>query len=367
MENWITPADSHKLLLVGPRRTGKSSSGNTLLGGEVFDTRGGGVSTAADAVTSGCHLTVVDAQGWGSAEESVTREEKIEQLRALSLCGSGGPHVVLLVIPLLDFTESERGVVERRMEIFTDAVWRHTMVLFTFGDCLKARGRSVQQHIQSGGPALCWLMEKCRYRYHVLNNKAAKQERLKQKVQCDDRKQEGQWWKKNGAGGMGQEQKQVRELLSKVEDMLEENGGWHFSLHMYQRLEEEWSRREQQLRARLEAETYVERRQQKTAETKVKVKPELEQSVETEASWRKEPEKKEECVKTKIRRGEDKKQRLMVEFSRQSSTEEGWNTSSDSGEEREEGRAMVEVERMKIISYWPEGQRLNSSPIRSLA
>uniref|UniRef100_A0A3P9B2T8 Zgc:136870 n=1 Tax=Maylandia zebra TaxID=106582 RepID=A0A3P9B2T8_9CICH len=222
------------LMLLG-MRTGKSSTGNTLLGrGRVFDTRGGGASAAAGAVTAGHHLTVVDAQGWGTSEDFVPKEEKIELLRALSLCGTEGPHVVLLVIPLMDFTESERKAVERRMEIFTSAVWRHTMVLFTFGDLLKEKGCSVQEHIQTGGPALKWLMEKCHYRYHVLDNKAAQQ--------------------------------QVRELLSKVEDMLEENGGWHFSFHMYQRLEEEWKRREQQLRALLEAQTEVgsARRKQKT-------------------------------------------------------------------------------------------------------
>uniref|UniRef100_A0A3Q0SZ56 Zgc:136870 n=1 Tax=Amphilophus citrinellus TaxID=61819 RepID=A0A3Q0SZ56_AMPCI len=208
-----------KALLLGPRRTGKSSTGNTMLGrGQVFDTRGGGASTAASAVTAERHLTVVDAQGWGTCEEFVPKEEKLELLRALSLCGTEGPHVVLLVIPLMDFTESEKRAVERRMEVFTPAVWRHTMVLFTFGDLLKERGCSVQEHIQKGGPALRWLMDKCRYQYHVLDNKASQQ---------------------------------VRELLSKVEDMLEENGGWHFSLHMYQRLEEEWKRREQQLRALL--------------------------------------------------------------------------------------------------------------------
>uniref|UniRef100_UPI003AAC2088 GTPase IMAP family member 4-like n=1 Tax=Centroberyx gerrardi TaxID=166262 RepID=UPI003AAC2088 len=223
-----------KILLVGPRRTGKSSVGNTLLGrGRVFETRGGGASAAASGVNTGRHMTVVDAQGWGSSEDSKPREEKIELLRALDLCGSGGPHVILLVIPLLDFTEPERRAIESRMEILTSGVWRHTMVLFTFGDWLRGRGRSVEQHIQSGGPALQWLMEKCRYRYHVLDNKMAVTTK--------------------------QERKQVRELLGRVEDMLQENGGWHFSLHMYHRLEEEWSRREQELRARIEAEKEEER------------------------------------------------------------------------------------------------------------
>ncbi len=79
----------------------------------------------------------------------------------------------------------------------------------------------IQDHIQTAGKDLQWLMEKCRYRYHVLTNK------------------------------MPQDKQQVSGLLDRAEDMLMENGGWHFSLHMYCRLEEEWSRRESQMKERI--------------------------------------------------------------------------------------------------------------------
>lgn len=258
------------VLLVGPRRTGKSSTGNTLLGrGQVFETRGGASSAAASGTVARRRLNVVDAQGWGSSEEFVPSEEKRELLRALSLFGLGGPHVVLLVLPLLDFTQSEWRALQRRMDILTSTVWRHTMVLFTCGERLKKRGCSVEEHIQSGGPALRLLIDKCRHRYHVFDNKAAATQRPdtgaqeKQRVAPWKNRSVKNIGKRRGVGGVGGgegraspagEQQQVRELLVKVENMLEENGGWHYSLHMYQRMEEEWCRRKLELKEQVERE-----------------------------------------------------------------------------------------------------------------
>ncbi|XP_059356835.1 GTPase IMAP family member 4 [Carassius carassius] len=207
-----------RLLIVGQKRTGKSSVGNTILGRDAFNTWGGADSAVAHGESEGRQLMIVDACGWGTNENLVPKQEKLELFSALLLC-EPGPHILLLVIPLLYFSHSEKAALQKRMEILTEGVWRHTMVVFTLGDRL--HDYSIQDHIQTAGKDLQWLMEKCRYRYHVLNNK------------------------------MPQDRQQVSGLLDRAEDMLMENGGWHFSLHMYCRLEEEWSRRERELKEKI--------------------------------------------------------------------------------------------------------------------
>uniref|UniRef100_A0A9J8A7S6 Zgc:136870 n=1 Tax=Cyprinus carpio carpio TaxID=630221 RepID=A0A9J8A7S6_CYPCA len=187
-----------RLLIVGQKRTGKSSVGNTILGSDAFNTRGGADSAVAHGESEGRQLMLVDACGWGTDENLVPKQEKLELLNALSLC-EPGPHIILLVIPLLYFSHCEKAALQKRMEILTEGVWRHTMVVFTLGDRLR------DYRIQD----------------HVLNNK------------------------------MLQDRQQVSGLLDHAEDMLMENGGWHFSLHMYCRLEEEWSRREREMKEKI--------------------------------------------------------------------------------------------------------------------
>ncbi|XP_039510724.1 GTPase IMAP family member 4 [Pimephales promelas] len=207
-----------RLLIIGQKRAGRSSVGNTLLGKDAFDTWGGAASAVAHGESEGRHLMVVDASGWGTNEKPVPKQEKLELLNALSLC-EPGPHVLLLVIPLLNFSHSEKADIQKRMDILTEGVWRHTMVVFTLGERL--RDRSMQDYIQTSGKDLQWLLERCRYRYHVLNNRNP------------------------------QDRQQVSGLLDRAEDIVMENGGWHFSLHMYCRLEEEWSRREREMKEKI--------------------------------------------------------------------------------------------------------------------
>lgn len=114
----------------------------------------------------GVDITIVEAPGWFINLRTPERL-RCDILGSVSLCAPG-PHAFLLVIPISEsFTEKDRKAVVELLAPFSERVWRHCMVLFTWGDWLT--DRSVEDYIAREGKALQWLVEKCENRYHVLN------------------------------------------------------------------------------------------------------------------------------------------------------------------------------------------------------
>ncbi|XP_066578204.1 GTPase IMAP family member 4-like [Amia ocellicauda] len=222
-----------RIVLLGGRRTGKSSLGNTFLGIEVFDTK----TVTEHCVQSqsevaGRQMTVVRAPGWRFLLQATPEQKEI--VRSVSLCPPG-PHALLLLIPVLwsSFTDRHRRSVQEHLELLSETVWRHTIVLFTGGD--KLRDTTIEQLIERGGEELRWLEEKCGNRYHVLNNR------------------------NRGEGT------QVTELLDKIQEMVAQNRGDVFvsekSLQELKRRE----RRLEELKQRME-ETQRERKEEQIEE-----------------------------------------------------------------------------------------------------
>ncbi|XP_066578442.1 GTPase IMAP family member 4-like [Amia ocellicauda] len=151
--------------------TGKSSSGNTILGREAFQTGVAEQSEKSQGDVAGRQVTVVDTPGWRWTDSVQESPECVKQeiVRSVSLCPPG-PHALLLAIPVWrrSFTERERRSAQEHLELLSERVWRHTIVLFTGGD--KLGDTTIEQHIERH-KELQWLVEKCGNRYHVLNNR----------------------------------------------------------------------------------------------------------------------------------------------------------------------------------------------------
>ncbi|KAM6963140.1 GTPase IMAP family member 8-like [Aplochiton taeniatus] len=207
------PLSELRIVLLGSRQAGKSSSGNTILGREEFDLRTAAQCVKRQGEVAGRQVTVVDTPGWwrNLPVEKTPELVKQEIVHSVSLCPPG-PHTLLLVIDVsLSFTEEDRRSVEQHMQLLSETVWSHTILLFTYGDCLG--DTSIEQHIESEGKALQWLVEKCGNRYHVFNNENRR------------------------------DVTQVPELFEKIEETVAGNRGGHFEIER-ERLEkiEIWTR-----------------------------------------------------------------------------------------------------------------------------
>nr|XP_015204819.1 PREDICTED: GTPase IMAP family member 4-like [Lepisosteus oculatus]XP_015204821.1 PREDICTED: GTPase IMAP family member 4-like [Lepisosteus oculatus] len=170
-----------------------------------------------------------------------------------------GPHAFLIVIPVVPFPESFRQAVEEHLQLLGERVWRHTIVLFTWGDKLK--GKTIEEHIRDTGETLQWLVEKCGERYHVLNKNL-------------------------------EQQTQVIMLLDKIDEMVAENKGEAFiSEEILQEIERRLKQQEEELKQKYEerAREVEEKLKQEYEERERRMREEMEQRLEEE--WRRREKK----------------------------------------------------------------------------
>ncbi len=181
--------------------SGKSSAADTIFHNKTFDTEGTKKCPKYSGKVNGRSVTVLDTPGWWKYFSSKFNP-KFAQTAILESIGQSKhmqyPHAMILVIPAdTSFRNEQKQIVKEYMTTLGENIWKHSIVLFTWGDRFK--NISIEQHIESEGEALQWLIEKCRNRYHIFDNTD----------------------KKNRA--------QVSELLQKIDEMVAENSLFHLN------------------------------------------------------------------------------------------------------------------------------------------
>ncbi|KAI5618649.1 GTPase IMAP family member 7-like, partial [Silurus asotus] len=188
-----------RIVLLGRTGSGKSSTGNSLLGSCVFQTDVSPVSITQHCVQArgevdGWSLQVIDTPGFFHTCLS-SEEVCAEVARGMVDLAAPGPHALLLVVKAGRLTPEELMSLEWIGTALGSAALRHTVLVLTHADQLQ--DKAVENFLQES-KELWEFVQSCDGRIHTLDNTIdndqAQASMLVKKIQKMVKKNDGNWY-----------------------------------------------------------------------------------------------------------------------------------------------------------------------------